>query len=265
MLDIQDLERRWLRYKIKSYLPYAIIALAVIIITIIITLFVDTTKKEIKTVPKVEVTHKQKLPKLQKKPQKKQVEVIVKKIEEPPHQKPKEEKQLRLQPSMNFMQSLEKEEQEPFYKADKELNKAKKKPKLKKRKVVKTTVVKEEYIDIQPKKKEIKQIINIERRDSQNDIQEILTRFKKNSNPALSLFVAKKYYELGNYKQAYNYALITNNINHNIEESWLIFAKSLVKLNKKEMAIKTLRKYISYSHSGNAKILLNEIQTGKFQ
>ena len=110
-----------------------------------------------------------------------------------------------------------------------------------------------------------RQVITIERRDSQNDIKEIIGRFKKNNNPALSLFVAKKYYELGNYEQAYNYALITNGINNDIEESWLVFAKSLVKLNRKEMAIKTLKEYIKYSHSGNARILLNDIESGKFK
>ncbi|MDQ1244960.1 MAG: hypothetical protein QG565_1301 [Campylobacterota bacterium] len=97
------------------------------------------------------------------------------------------------------------------------------------------------------------------------DIAHVIKRFNVNHNPALSLFVAKKYYQLGDYEQAYNYALITNDINNNIEESWLIFSKSLVKINKKEMAIETLKKYISHSHSSQARQLLDEIQAGKFK
>jgi len=105
----------------------------------------------------------------------------------------------------------------------------------------------------------------ITHQNTYNDIAEIIKRFKKNNNPALSLFVAKKYYELGNYRQAYNYALMTNEINKDIEISWIIFTKSLVKLGKKRDAIKTLKEYIQQSHSNSAQILLDEIQSGKFK
>jgi len=67
------------------------------------------------------------------------------------------------------------------------------------------------------------------------------------------------------YEKASNYALITNQLNKEIEDSWLIFAKSLVKRGKKEKAIQLLREYINKSHSTNAAILLNNIQSGEFQ
>ncbi|MGD9719509.1 MAG: hypothetical protein AB7U24_09720, partial [Sulfurimonadaceae bacterium] len=70
---------------------------------------------------------------------------------------------------------------------------------------------------------------------------------------------------LGDYHKSYNYALITNELNNNIEASWIIFAKSLVKLNEKEMALKTLRQYIEHSGSNQAKLLLDEIRNGKFK
>ncbi|HIP55234.1 MAG TPA: hypothetical protein EYH11_07155 [Sulfurimonas autotrophica] len=114
-------------------------------------------------------------------------------------------------------------------------------------------------------KKEQRVAITIERGETKNDVFEVVKRFRKSGDPALSLFVAKKYYELGDYKQAYNYALITNQINPDIEESWIIFAKTLVKLHKKNKAIYTLEEYIKVSHSSNAEILLHEIKSGKFQ
>ena len=92
----------------------------------------------------------------------------------------------------------------------------------------------------------------------------VLQDCKNNNNPALSLFAAKKYYELGVYDQAYNYALITNNINSDIDDSWIIFAKSLVKLDKKDKALKVLSKYINQSHSAEAKILFDDILSGTF-
>ena len=121
----------------------------------------------------------------------------------------------------------------------------------------------EEVVATTPKI-ENKSSIKIERK-SDDDIRDVLNRFNINHNPALSLFVAKKYYQMDEYEQAYNYALITNGINNNIEESWIIFSKSLVKMNKKDEAVEMLKKYIAHSHSSQAKQLLEEIQTGKFK
>ena len=112
---------------------------------------------------------------------------------------------------------------------------------------------------------EVSKKIDIERKNDSDDIQGVIKRFNKNNNPALSLFVAKKYYEMGDYHNAYNYALITNNINAEIESSWLIFAKSLVKLGKKEMAARTLQEYIEGSNSKSARRLLDDILNGKFK
>ena len=113
-------------------------------------------------------------------------------------------------------------------------------------------------------KKEKTKHITIIKENNYSDIAKIIHRFNKNNNPLLSLFVAKRYYKLGKYREARNYALITNNINQNIEASWLIFSKSLVKLGEKKKAISTLQKYIEYSHSHSATILLDEIRSGKF-
>ena len=144
----------------------------------------------------------------------------------------------------------------PYYQNDpiKSVQKHPKKQTKKKPVRVKTHIQK-----VEPQK------INIQRKETKDDIKNVIARFQKSNNPALSLFIAKKYYEIFNYKQAYNYALITNQINAQIEDSWLIFTKSLVKLGKKKMAMKTLEEYIQNSHSNNAQLLLNEIKSGKFR
>ena len=97
------------------------------------------------------------------------------------------------------------------------------------------------------------------------DILDAERRFKQHNSPALSLFLARQYYARKQYKKSYNYALITNQLDKEVEDSWLIFARSLVKLGKKEKAIKTLKEYIRYSNSTNAKLLLSEITNGKFE
>ncbi|MHC3993881.1 hypothetical protein ACXWTF_03575 [Thiomicrolovo sp. ZZH C-3] len=107
--------------------------------------------------------------------------------------------------------------------------------------------------------------MTILRDDDMKDIQDVIARFKKSKNPILSLFVAKRYYHIGNYQQAYNYALITNELDSTIEDSWLIFAKSLYKMDQKEMAIKTLRSYMQESSSVKAKITLDQMEKGTME
>lgn len=112
-----------------------------------------------------------------------------------------------------------------------------------------------------PARSESKKML-IRRENDMKDIQDVIKRFKKNKNPALSLFVAKRYYRIGSYQEAYNYALMTNELDSNIEDSWLIFAKSLYKLDQKEMAIKTLKTYYDDSGSVKAKITLDQMKKG---
>jgi len=259
MLNIHDLEKRWKLYKIKIFLPYIIIGISLLVILPVTYNFYTNINSNIPT----------KKPILQKKnvqaaiTQEKKKEVLITK--QIPIKKIQKSIQT-LQPSMNFMKNIQHEASQPQYSKQQTL---KKQRVVKKRqKVIKPKAVQEIVQDLTPKttvKQEPKIAITIERKETQNDIFEIIKRFKKNNNPALSLFVAKKYYELGNYKQSYNYALITNQINSNIEASWIVFAKSLVKLHKKNKAIHTLEEYIKISHSSNAEILLNEIKSGKFK
>jgi len=107
--------------------------------------------------------------------------------------------------------------------------------------------------------------ISISKRDEHRDLQDVIKRFKSNSSPALSLFIARQYYKNKNYQDAYNYALITNDLDSEIEESWIIFAKSLVKLQQKEMALRALDSYIKHTDSVEAKILRDNINKGTFK
>ncbi len=285
MLDINELEQRWLRYKIKSYIPHGVIVISLIVIISIVVLFMgkmDTKesvqvaqkKKQLpqkqqniaqsKPKPTQQVTHNT----IKKAPQKTQLH------QEPVYTKQTQQK-IVLQPSLGFMKNMQ-QSSLPYYETSPLQNtpqtqmqqpttryqQLKQQPKLIQNEVVTSTqTVEEDKIIPEEESKKI----TIQRHNAREDIAGVIKRFKKNNNPALSLFVAKKYYELGEYRKSYNYALITNQINSNIEASWLIFAKSLVKLGEKEMAIKTLTKYVQSSNSGNARLLLNEIKQGKFR
>ncbi|MFA5454089.1 MAG: CDC27 family protein [Sulfurimonas sp.] len=285
MLNVNDLEARHKKYKIKSYTPYFVIFASVTVAVISITSFIlynskieeDIEKEEQKqpvVVQKIEVVSatKEKNETLQEVEQKTVQEAAIEPAtaKEDIKAEQKQEK-VSLSPSLDFIGKIGSNNQ--VYYKNETINTAQELPKevtidikqeekKQEEKIVPKKVEKVEEVTINIDKKTP---INIARKDEQDDVSQVVKRFNVNHNPALSLFVAKKYYQLSNYEQAYNYALITNEINNNIEESWIIFSKSLVKMNKKEEAIDTLKRYISYSHSSQAKQLLDEISSGKFK
>ena len=258
MINIHDLEKRWLRYKIKSYIPHGVIALSILIIAVVTSLTFNTATPTPKPSQEKNIVTKPIMP-----------TKVVQKEQEQPRPKPvlqpvtlSQHNPMKLQPSLGFMKEMQ-QTSLPFYTEN----------------VPETTIsntptpspVKKQpsTVDVDtlpepPKEPEVHRVM-IKKRDARHDIAAVIKRFQSNQNPALSLFIAKQYYDLGEYKKAYNYALITNKLNSEIEDSWLIFAKSLVKLGEKKMAMKTLQEYIQSSDSQNAQILLEDIKSGKFQ
>ena len=253
MLNIPDLEKRWLHYKIKSFLPYIVTLLFTFLIIATYSFFHITNSKknvEINTTKNTPViVKKEKQTIIQKSLQKKSLQQEVNNT--------KEETTLKLSPSMSFIETIQR--QKAVVKHATIGKKEESEP------VKKTKQIQKIEIESKPIQKKQISTITIMRQNTSKDIQNILHRFQEDKNPALSLFLAKKYYEIGDYKKASNYALITNQLNKDIEDSWLIFAKSLVKMGKKEKAIQLLQKYINKSHSTNATILLNDIKLGEFQ
>ena len=268
MLNISELEKQWLKYKIKSYIPLAIIVGSSSIILGLLLSFSSTTSKKqsvvisieknIETTASTEKNTSFKTQQVLKEVTKNNIpvnEVISSKINIE-NAIIGDVKKVKLTPSLDFLKKMQNSVQ-PYYKNENTYVA----PIVEVANVetqIKTTIETTPIVQDKPQ-------INIERKNTHNDIYEIIKRFKKNNNPALSLFIAKKYYELKDYRQSYNYSLITNEINQDIESSWIVFAKSLVKLGKKDKAIATLKKYINHSHSNSAKILYDEIRSGKFQ
>ncbi len=94
-------------------------------------------------------------------------------------------------------------------------------------------------------------------------IAELEDRFKSYQDPKDSLALAKLYYKNGDYKKAESWAVSTNNIDGDIEESWLIFAKARAKQGFRKDAIKVLQSYYDETKSAKAKKLLVKIRFGK--
>jgi len=280
MLNIPELERQWRRYKVKQMAPY--LGAGSIILTLTLSFVFYTPDEQVVQIPKVAVVQTVvAIPKAvvtQQTPILQAPVVAQEPMSIPTTQRTSQQQNrvLVLEPSMQFIHDFEERtfndaapsqlpmptqvNQTPIYtQAPQAL-------------ATTSTILTSEaepiaQIQEQPLiVKTAKQSnIVISEQTSNHEVQDVIKRFKKNKNPALSLFVAKYYYEQKQYDQSYNYALMTNELDSNIEESWLVFAKSLVKLDQKDMAITTLTSYIEYSASSNAKQLLHAIQKGNFK
>ncbi|MCB4773843.1 MAG: CDC27 family protein [Sulfurovum sp.] len=104
----------------------------------------------------------------------------------------------------------------------------------------------------------------IEAKKNQNLLKEIAKRFQLGHNTDDSLFLAKVYYEKGEYEKAEYWAFQTNNVDPTIEESWLLFAKVKIKYGHKKEAIHILNVFFKKTHSPKAAQLLRKIQNRGF-
>jgi hypothetical protein len=252
MLDIKNLERRWLKYKVKSFLPYITVAILSLTLLIGISIWIDSTKAETKP-------------------------IVQQKIVSPSLNITKstisttEDNTTFIEPSMEFIQSFQ--NTQPHSEVSSPIVIGIKKSIQQPTNTGLTTpktITMPEYSPaptVVPtvSKTNNNKSLSINRDESKLDIITLERRFKETSNANLGLFIARYYYARGDYNDAYNYALKTNDTNDKIDESWIIFSKSLVKLGKTDQAKKTLQLYISQSNSENAKALLEMIENGTFK
>jgi len=102
--------------------------------------------------------------------------------------------------------------------------------------------------------------INIIETSSVTAYKDVEKRFLQSHDIDDSLFLAISYYKKGHYKKAEYWALETNKIDENIEESVLIFVKAKVKLGHKNEAESILSNYISRTGSQEARNVLLRIK-----
>jgi hypothetical protein len=129
-----------------------------------------------------------------------------------------------------------------------------------KRKVVrkKPNIIKVSRPNVEKPRK--KMHLNIIESSSVSAYKDVEKRFYQSHDTDDSLFLAKSYYRKRNYKKSEYWSLQTNKVNTNIEESWIIFAKSKVKLGRRNEAIRILTNYTKRSNSSAAKNLLYKLK-----
>lgn len=258
MHNVHDLERRWLRYKIKSYIPHFLTAVTIITTGLLLYIYmpVEAQKEEI-----TQTLQQEKIPETVIEETKEEVHIPLA-IPENTVQSPKEPSpaNLVLEPSLHFMDNIEDglnpyvdEEREPVTTTSRQND------------INDNTEAIQDIVVYNAPAEEKKKLITMTKNQDESDLKDVIRRFKQNKNPSLSLFIAKRYYELEQYQKSYNYALMTNEIDKGIDESWIIFSKSLVKLGQHELATLTLKSYLKSTKSTQAEILLRKIESGEFR
>lgn len=251
MLDVKKLERRWLKYKVRTYFP--LIAGFIVLISIAGTSLI-LLSSDPKPSVKSDIAPKSSNASVQKASTEATSPVV-------------EENTTWIEPSMNFVNTFTVEPASSIQPSTPVNTKVYNKG------VSPSAVPSSPYVQevpsnpIQPIQKSIKNEspMAINRNETKLEIEALERRFKENSNSNLGVFIAKYYYDHGNYNESLNYALKTNEINNNLEDSWIIFAKSLAKLGKTDQAKKTLKIYLDQSNSESAKNLLNSLEQGGFK
>ena len=251
MLDISKLERRWLKYKIKKIFPYALLIATITILAFSIPFILLNKSSTTALITLKKETIKVKSP-------------IVLNTKN-------EDGEMVLEPSMHFIESMD-TPSNLITNSDVLVHSSSKQIPTAKTSIVPIASlpipippITQSQVTKSPQSIVKGKLTSIKRDDATFDIHEIEDRFKNNSNPNLGVYIAKYHYDHGNYSEAYNYALKTNSINNSMDDSWLIFAKSLVKLGKEEQAKKTLQLYISNSNSQAAKNYLDTMDKGSLK
>ncbi len=263
MYEIEELEKKWKRYRLKkifkkfTYLIFT--ASAILIISLILYEFSNTKKM---VVANVEIDKKE--PKNEEIPKKENVTNVEKKVLKEDKNKTiiqdkeikkieEEPKVVVLKPSTDFLtriENLEKKQQ---------TNKIKENRHIKKEKVEENSKKNKQNETIKKPK------IVIEKRDNSNIINELIKKFERTKDPKIAIFLSRIYYKDKHYKKALEWAVIANELDNSNANSWILFAKSSVKLGKKEEAIKALETFLSKHKSYKTKRLLDEIKNGEFK
>ncbi len=246
--EIKELEKEWLKYKIKKHSKKAVFTLSIVGLTASGYYFYQSGKISsnlslIKEKFAQKVTNSNTTDKTEKKAEKK----VTKK-----EQKIKKEEKPLLALDTKFLENIEKR-LEKEAKEKKHLFAKPKKEIAFKKSEKKFSITKEE--------KEEKKKIKIVSKQI-NTLTFLKKKFEATKEIKYALMVASYYYEKKDYKNALKWAIKANEIDSSNEESWIIFAKSKLKLGRKKEAINALKLYLKNRNSQNVLNVLQQIKRG---
>ena len=252
MYDVEGLEKEWKRYKNKQRIPWAV-AFMVLVLLVMYMLFRSDFSTLFSGQPDNNTSKKAEETPEPKKHTKLQAYV--------PTLLPGEESNQSLQ-DVDHAEKKEVSEQNSTKEESRppisiEVSEPKEVPPEKHRK----KYIKIELTDMYPDSQKEQKASNTKK--GKLSIKRVEKNFSKSRSYRDSLYLAQAYYRTGDYAKAQMWALITNDLNSKLEESWLIFAKSKAKMGQRKDAEQVLGSYIKKTNSPKARALLVKIKKGK--
>jgi len=239
MHEIEKLEKKWLKYKFNQFFKkITLLALFFILSYFGISFF--TKKQNIDYISTNKTKTLSTNTTISKKEKKEDINIT-----RPPKKMKIVKNEVVLAPKMEFLENIE------ILPEEKNIPK-----KVEKKKVTKKRV--EKNITKKPK-------IVIETKKDENFLDSLIKKFENNPDPKLAIFLSKTYYKEKNYKKSLYWAIKANELDSSNSESWILFAKTSVKLGKKKDAINALKVYLNNYNSYEVEKLLLKIINGEFK
>ena len=281
--DVESLEKRRFRLKVKNFFKF-FIPLIVLSLIAVGSFFIFPNLSKIKdirlslkdnnpSIKKEEVVElKQPLVKIEetKKSEPEKIEVVkkilIKKDDTP---KIEEKKKTNANKIANANAISSKKENQNTIKLHKKFLKVEdsQAKKIKKEKVEKKkAVIKIDSKVFVPTQKRDKEPIKFAKNSKINyegkNIDYLKQRFRNTNRFSYSISIAEEYYKKGEYPKSIKWSLISNDLNSKDARSWVFFAKSKVKLGKKNEAVEALKMFLKTHKSRPAEHLMNRIEHG---
>jgi len=250
MYDVEGLEKEWKRYRAKRRIPLIVTASAFVLIAGYLLFRVELAK----LVSGPQGDQNQSLVQISKKPKEPALSPYVPTMLAQNESNQSQQNSSTIQENNNSSQEDIREKTRPpmsieVSEADEKASEGHK------RKYIKI-----ELTDMYPEKET--EDTAAKKRNNRLSIKSVEKSFAKSRSYRDSLYLANAYYKKGNYSKAQKWALITNDLNSKIEESWLIFAKAKAKMGQRKEAEHVLSSYIRKTNSSKAKKVLRKIKKG---
>jgi len=288
--DVENLERRRFKYKLKNFFKI-FIPLIVLSATAISAFFIFPNLKKIKDI-RLSLIQNKEIPK--EKIEKKKV-VIVKKVEKS-EIKPKIKPEVKTKKEETQKEKVIKriliKKEIPKKKKIIRTNKIENANAITSKKEIKNRIeLHKKFLNIENsqiknskvEKKKKKAIINIDSKvvikhqkpiksnfvKSGNEINYegknisyLKKRFRNTNRFRYSIAIAEEYYKKGEYKKSIKWSLISNDLNSKDARSWVFFAKSKVKMGQRNEAVDALNMFLKTHKSRSAENLMSRIKHG---
>ncbi len=98
-------------------------------------------------------------------------------------------------------------------------------------------------------------------RTHRKSLKQLKKRFYRTNNPKYALQIAQRFYNAKRYKEALKWSLIANEIDEQNPKSWLMFAKTKVKMGKRQDAVNVLQAYLKTYTSEEIRRYLHKIKS----